>query len=476
MELVNEELHFYTPGTKEYPLNRPQFTQYQIIYIRGYKVLDSGSVNHVFVMGVDYTLIDNKIKWLDGDVPAIPPAWTGYTNRAFWVTYVYETTPQAQIRSMTYPFIDPNGTLMILMDSFGSQFHRILKIKDNMVRTRSLEFSLGNELDMLGSWYNIKRFNGESDVSYRARLKKFFTTFLSSGTRNAIRNIMFEITGEYPSIEEYWAQTTYYNYDPSNTTKWWVYDDGSSDNAGTYYDFRNEPATFYVIFNNYSVFPIFNPYTLKKIINQVKASGVNVYIGYLVEESFGTNDNNWIRQSTVPSGTSDTADWSVNNGKYIYSDTTSIYHDGLSIVANSDFDGAWGDYQITGYARDATGTANQMAGIVARWSSTGAFYFFGISAADDKAYSYYWDGVTWAEKGTTGGASISGGIDTLTDYHLRVDIRGSMARFYVNNVLVIYDVNDYYELSTGRPGFGCFDSSSTHAAQTAYFDDMSVVV
>ena len=480
MEIVHEELHFYIPGTEEYEVNNPRFTQYQIVYIRGYKTLDSGSVNCIFIKDVDFVLIDSRIKWLtNGDNPSIPPAFTGYTERAFWVTYVYETTPQTQLRSMSYPFLNPNGSLIVLMDALGSQFHRILKMKDRVVRSRSLESSLGTELDMIGSWYNSTRFSGESDVNYRARLKQFFSTFLSSGTRNAIRNIMIEITGVVPSIEEYWAETSYYDYDPTDTTSFWVYDDGASDNVCTYYDFRNEPSTFYVIFSDYSVFPTYGPYTLKKVIDQAKAAGVNAYIGYLVEETFGTDDNNWARQATVPSGTGDTDDWSVTGGEYIFSDTVVTYHDGLSVIDNSDFDGEWGDYQITGYARDATGTANQMAGIVARWQVSGTdadeFYFFGISAADDKAYSYHWNGSTWDEKGATGGVSISGGVDTTTNYHLRIDLKGSAVRFYVNNVLVISDVDDYTALSTGRPGFGCFDRG-TNAAITAYFDDMSVMV
>lgn len=479
MEIVHEELHFYIPGTEEYELNNPRLTQYQVVYIRGYTTLDSGSVNHVFVRDVDYTIVDSRIKWLSGTKPSIPPSFTGYDKRAFWVTYIYESTPQTQIRSMTYPFVDPGGTLIVLMDAFGSQFHRILKMKDRIVKSRSLEASLDSELDMIGSWYNSARLSGESDITYRARLRKFFSTFLSSGTKDAIRDIMYEITGVQPSIEEYWAATTYYDYDPTDATSYWVYDDGASDNVGTYYDFRNEPATFYVIFGDYSVFPTFGPYTLKKVVNEAKAGGVNAYIGYLVEESFGTDDNNWARQATVPSGTGDTSDWSVTSGEYRFQDNAVTYHDGLSVIDNTDFDGAWGDYQITGYARDATGTANQMAGIVARWQASGTdadeFYFFGISAIDDKAYSYFWNGATWTEKGATGGIAVSGGVDISTNYHLRVDLRGTAAKFYVDNTLLISDVDDYTDLSTGRPGFGCFDRG-TNAAITAYFDDMSVMV
>lgn len=481
MEIVHEELHFYDSGTSGYQLKRENFCGYQILYVKGFKTLDSGSVYHWFVNGSDYEQRGDKLYWLGtGDLPAVPPPVLGYEYTPIWITYVYEKRPESTIRSSIYPFILKDTVLTSVVTACGTQSLRAFKMREKMIRSRSLSTSTGTELDLLGGWYNTTRYDGESDLNFRARLQEFLSTFLSSGTSSSIISLMERLTGATPTIEELWAQTSYYDYDPDDASSTFVYDDGASSNIARYFSFINQPSTFYVVFDpaDYDIFPTYGPYALKKTLNLAKAEGVTGYIGYLVDESFGTDDNNWSRQTSVPSGTSDTADWSVTGGEYEYLDNSSTYEDGLSVIDNSDFDGAWGDYQVTGYARDATGTVNQLAGIVTRWQASGAdadeFYIFGISANDDKAYSYHWNGAAFNEMGATGGVAVT--IDTATNYHLRVDMRGNSARFYVDNVLLISDVDDWTDLKYGRPGFACIDQTGTHAAQTAYFDDINVVI
>ena len=490
MEIVHEERHNYDPSIDEYQLSMyKNYCGHQILYVRGFTTLDSGSVNHVFVNGTDYEQRGDKIYWLSsGNRPAVPPSVLGYEQTPFWITYVYDKRPETTIRSSIYPFITKDGVLTSIMNAAGTQIFRSYRMRDKVVQSRSLSTATGTELDMLGSWYDTARYDGESDLNFRARLQDFLSTFLSSGTPASIISLMERMTGATPTIEELWEQASYYDYDPDDASSTFVYDDGASSNIARYFSFVNQPATFYVVFReeDYSVFPTYGPYILKKALNLAKAEGITGYLGYLVDESFGTDDNNWARQTVVPSGTSDTSDWDVTGGEYIYDDSSvSTYEDGLSVIDVSDFDGAWGDYQVTGYARDATGTVNQLAGIVTRWQSSGTdqdeFYIFGISAYDTgggvkKAYSYHWDGSSFNELGATGGVEVTGGVDVGANYHLRVDMRGNSARFYVDNELLISDVDAWSALRYGRPGFACIDQTGTHAVQTAYFDEMNVVI
>jgi len=491
MEIVQEELHHYSSGVSEYQLKVLNYCGYKILYVRGFKTLDSGSVHHMFDNGTDYEQRGDKLYWLGtGDLPAVPPPVLGYEYIPFWITYVYEKRPESTIKSSIYPFIGTDSVLTSVVTAFGTQIYRSYKKREKAVRSMALSTSTGEELDLLGGWYDTTRFDGESDLSFRSRLQEFLSTFLSSGTPESIISLMERMTGKTPTIEELWEQTSYYDYNPSDASMVYVYDDGASSNIARYFSFVNQPATFYVIFKteDYSVFPTYGAYNLKKSLNLAKAEGVTGYLGYLVDEAFGTNDDNWARQTVVPQsgttkpGTSSIGDWSVTGGEYKYDDsTTPDYADGLSVIDNSDFDGEWGDYQVTGYVRDVTGTVNQMAGVVTRWQASGTdqydCYIFGISANDDRAYCYYWDhSATSLTERPTGLGGVAVTIDTATNYHLRVDMRGNSARFYVDNVLLISDVDAWSDIRYGRPGFGCIDQTGTHAVQTAYFDEMNVVI
>lgn len=492
MEIVHEELHHYDSGTNEYRLDMHYNNcGHQILYVKGFTTLDSGSVHHIFVNGTDYEQRGDKIYWLSGgNRPDVPPPVLGYEYTPFWITYVYDKRPETTVRSSLYPFLLKDGVLTSVMTAFGTQIFRSYKMREKMVRSRSLSTSIGTELDLLGSWYDTTRYDAESDLNFRARLQVFLSTFLSSGTPASIVSLMERMTGATPTIEELWEQTSYYDYDPVDASSTFVYDDGGSSNIARYFSFVNQPATFYVVFReeDYSVFPTYGPYILKKTLNLAKAEGVTGYLGYLVDESFGLDDNNWAKQTVVPQsgvtkpGTSSAGDWLVTGGEYRYLDNSADYADGLSVIDNSDFDDAWGDYQVTGYARDATGTVNQLAGIVTRWQASGTdqydCYIFGISAEADKAFCYYWDysGTSLTELGATGGVDVDGGVDVSSNYHLRVDMRGNSARFYVDNELLISDVDAWSALKYGRPGFACIDQTGTHAAQTAYFDEMNVVI
>jgi len=495
MEFVQDEPHAYTSARLEYQFNKRDQSNYEILYVRGFKVLDSGSVNHVFIQGVDYELRDQYVYWLDGDRPSVPPPSSNLTQNWFYITYVYEKRPEQTIKSSVYPFLKPNGVFTSILDAFGSQIRHVYEKRRGMVRSRSLSYSLGTELDMLGDWYGVTRLDGETDISFRARLFQFFSTYLSSGNKEAISNVIEAVTGTVPTILELWENTSYYNYDPADPSIQYVYSSKTNPPAETeslkiahYWDFTNTLNTFYVILP-LSVINEYGISTLKDIIDESKASGVVGYLGYLVNEDFAVDASNWEERAWVlGSGDTSSGAWSVTGGKYRYlhAPGASAATNGLSVIDDTVFTGCddWQEYQVTCYAQDALANSGNKVGIMIRWGdeTDGYGYFLGFSAFADKAYAYKYTVGGWAEI-TTGGVDTKS-LTAGTNYHLRVVIKGSTARFYLDNDLVYDsvvedDAADWDDLTSGRVGFCALTNVASGGSGNdvdAYFDDMVVVI
>lgn len=495
MEFVQDEPHAYTSARLEYQFDKRDQSNYEILYVRGFKVIDSGSVNHVFIQGVDYELRSQCVYWLDGDRPSVPPPASGMTQNWFYITYVYERRPEQTIKSSVYPFLKPNGVFTSVLDAFGSQIRHVYEKRRGMVRSRSLSYSIGAELDMLGGWYGVTRLDGETDISFRARLFQFFSTYLSSGNKEAISNVIEAVTGTVPTILELWENTSYYNYDPADPSIQYIYSHKTNPPAETeslkiahYWDFTNTLNTFYVILP----LSIINEYgisTLKDVIDESKASGIVGYLGHLVNEHFTDSADNWEERAWVlGSGDTSSGAWSVTGGKYRYlhAPGASAGTNGLSVIDDAVFIGCddWQEYQVTCYAQDALGNSGNKVGIMIRWGdeTDGYGYFLGFSANADKAYAYKYTSGGWAE--ITSGGVTTKTLSAGTNYHLRVVIKGSTARFYLDNDLVYDsvvedDAADWDDLTSGRVGFCALTNAASGGSGNdvdAYFDDMVVVI
>ena len=495
MEFIQDEPRVYLTSQLEYPLHKPNFVNYEILYVRGYKVLDSGSVNHVFVRGVDYELRGQSLYWLDGDRPSVPPPASGLTDKWFYISYTYEKTPEQTLKSSLYPFVKTNGVFTSIIDGFGSQIRYVIQKRKSMVRSRSLSHSLGTELDMLAAWYNVTRLDGESDISFRARLFEFFSTYLSSGNKEAISNVITAVTGTAPTILELWENTSYYNYNPADPGIKYIYSSKTSPPSesstriiGHYWSFTNTLNTFYVILP-FSVIAEYGIATLKDIINESKASGVVGYLGYLVNEDFSVDASNWEERSWVlGSGDTSSGAWSVTGGKYryVHQPGGSAATNGLSVIDDAVFTGSedWQEYQITCYAQDTLGNVGNKVGLMFRWGdeTDGYGYFVGFSANDNKGYVYKYTSGGWAEITLSGVATKT--LTAGTNYHLRVVVKGSTARFYLDNDLVYDSVieddsADWDDIASGRVGFCALTTTGSGGADNdidSYFDDMVVVI
>ena len=475
VELAQNEQKSYVSSMLEYQFDIKQKSEYEILYVMGYKSTSYGILTHVFVQGIDYILINENLLWLSGgDRPVSPPPHLGFSTIPFWVTYTYEDCPETTIKSSIYPFVKRDGTFMLILEAFGTQIVRYLKKQGELITKRDLRYTTGSEVDLIGDWFNVTRREGETDFVFRKRLLDFSSSLTGGGTKSSISSVLESVTGVVPTILELYENTSYWNQSPIDPSIKYVWSSKTSPPGETstkkiarFSGYINQPGIFYVIYP----LSIINQYgidVLKDIIDSSKASGVTGYLGYLVDETFTIDDSNWDKQTAVPSGTSNVNDWSVVSGEYKYNDTSSTFEDGLSVVNTTGSDD-WDDYQITVFVKESSGTAGQMAGVVVRWdTSTDEFYFFGISSADNKAYIYKWVSSSWTKIEE---ATVT--ITTGAKYHIRVAIKGISAIMYVDNVEVINDSTSFTDISTGRPGVAAI---ANNALSEAYFDDVVVVV
>ena len=158
----------------------------------------------------------------------------------------------------------------------------------------------------------------------------------------------------------------------------------------------------------------------------------------------------------------------------------------------------WNDYMMTGYLNLATpASANHRIGFVMRYQDTSNYYFIGFKTdtTDGNGNSTY--EVYKKETGSynritnqyDNGSNYSGGsetyyalpdnvgtsgvLDSNTQYHMRVDLYGSVCRMYLQNVLVFENTTDFGTYQKGEIGLEAFTQSS--ATTICYYDTIKVV-
>ena len=88
----------------------------------------------------------------------------------------------------------------------------------------------GDDLDKWGETLDLARTVGETDSTYRARLLDELRDFTSSLTVEAIKDKIFDITGEQPDIVQIWSLA------PDWPLEWWMH---AAEPAGSYVTWCN---------------------------------------------------------------------------------------------------------------------------------------------------------------------------------------------------------------------------------------------
>jgi len=302
VEVVSKEVHYYSSGQLFYEFDQAEYTEYDIIMVEGY-LADRW---HTFRKNIDYELFNNGIQWLpSGDRPEPPPSTISTAgNIPFEVTYTYEIPPDAAMVATVYPFIKENGKYMTILRTFGGILMRLYETKNNLLVNHDLDSARGNSLDYLASWYNVERMSTETDEDLRNRLLEFLESYVSAGTTAAIKAAIESYTGEEPSITELWQNLSYFNYNiddyndssiPPDQWRTYLFSGGNPDNVYTFQAYFYDPLfqlnTFFCILT-YDTIYTYGLNNIKRLINSVKAAGVQGYVGWLVNENFD-NLNDW---------------------------------------------------------------------------------------------------------------------------------------------------------------------------------------
>jgi hypothetical protein len=488
LQVIADEVHYYEDGIMFYPFNNRRQSEYIILHIWGWVNrigIDHGPTRYSFVLGTDYELFNDGVRWLGNFTPIPPPSYMGISKTPFYVSYAFKIDLSKQIRSCLYPFVR-EGLATGWVDGIAVQANKILQEGLNIQSARSILRSGGDELDLLSAWFNRERLPGESDESYRSRNINF-ELYFSSGTKTAIADVIEAYTGVRPEIVELWQQTSYWNYNPNDPSivYYWASRDHPELNQEPifrWWSYTYQLSTFYVIMdldmiNNYGISAI------KRLIDNAKAAGVAGYLGYLVDETFENgNDDHWEPQTNVKGESSTPADWAVDGTflNYVYTSTGS--HSGMSVVDDVYHIGSdtWNDYMISAYCMNASSSDSDdiKVGLVTRWNEiTDEFYFFGMCTNNNSYYIYkFQGGPTW-QLIASGNTDVEGNslvFNKDQSYHFRVVMGKSGANLYIDNVLVYTSTSAFNELTTGRVGFAAITASSTPIVGA--FDDMTVVV
>lgn len=75
-----------------------------------------------------------------------------------------------------------------IINALANQLTQFDQEKVNLVTTLFIDTAYGDDLDTLGALFALNRITGETDKLYRARIKLFWNTQVSSSTIDAIKN------------------------------------------------------------------------------------------------------------------------------------------------------------------------------------------------------------------------------------------------------------------------------------------------
>lgn len=295
MEIVLKEQHIYNPNQSFYRLSKSEKIKYNIILVEGF----IGDLFRTFVEDEDYKQVNDGIMWLDdGEIPDIVPSMiSSISHRPFEVTYVYENPVYHALLMSLYPFIKEDGRLMAIMNASGSQIVRLFDSMNNVIKGRDVMNSTGTALDHVASWFNLTRSSDETDDNLRGRVQEYLGSYASAGTIESIKTAIEAYTGTEPIILELWQSISYYDYNqddydnqlPPDQYRTYLYEDGTPDNMFTfqayYYDELFQLNTFYCILP-YDIMVGIGIDNIKNVLYDVKASGIQAYLGWLIEEDF----------------------------------------------------------------------------------------------------------------------------------------------------------------------------------------------
>jgi hypothetical protein len=301
MDVVHKELHYYSSGTDFYKFDKDGYTEYQVFLVEGFLA----DLWHTFIQGTDYVVFNDGILWIGTDRPEAPPSFISTAgNIPFEISYVYEVDPIKAMIQTVFPFMDQDGSYIAVIKALGAQINRHYVVKNNVMKERDLTKAGGDELDHLGTWYNVTRLSGESDEGFRGRLLEFLESYVSSGTISGIETAVETFTGTTPDIIELWQNISYFDYniddynDPELSPDQWrvyLFSGGTPDNVYTFQAYFYDPLyqlnTFFCILP-YAVITEYGLDAIKRIVNASKAAGVQGYVGWLVNEDF-EDLNDW---------------------------------------------------------------------------------------------------------------------------------------------------------------------------------------
>ncbi len=112
-------------------------------------------------------------------------------------------TTNKPIARQLHPIYQEGSNTTVIVDSLVNQFTEFQNQITELKKAIQISTATGEYLDDIGKLFNLVREEGESDDSFRARIKSFWPGFSGSGTYEDLKAIINRIVGlENTTIEE----------------------------------------------------------------------------------------------------------------------------------------------------------------------------------------------------------------------------------------------------------------------------------
>lgn len=99
---------------------------------------------------------------------------------------------------------DAEGNVYKILNPIAKRLDEFLVNLDEVKKAKWVDYAKGEDLDKIGNILNMKRFNNESDNSYRGRIKARVPSFIGGGTISAIKQVITGYLGVEPVIIEHY--------------------------------------------------------------------------------------------------------------------------------------------------------------------------------------------------------------------------------------------------------------------------------
>jgi hypothetical protein len=99
---------------------------------------------------------------------------------------------------------EQDSNLYKILNAISKELDTFVSNTEEVKKAKFVDFATSSDLDKIASILNLKRFNNESDDSFRSRIKSRVPSFIGGGTISALKQVVNNYLGVEPTIIEHY--------------------------------------------------------------------------------------------------------------------------------------------------------------------------------------------------------------------------------------------------------------------------------